>query len=95
MKIYIPGPHGELVLQKGLRIVVEFADGESFELTDSPQPIPVEIPHGIHVWGGRESAPELPCEETQQRTENPGLYPLADNLIHVFAYKLAQINTVL
>lgn len=177
MKIYIPGPYGELVLQKGLRIVVEFADGESLELTDSPQPIPAEIPHGIHVWGGRmpsqtseetktsplnitpvaangmiiaprraktpgavgiamfivddagslqpvkdnkvvielqngktiefmedyakegllvwggrEPDPELSFEETQQRTESLGLYPLAGNLIHVFAYQLAQIN---
>ena len=53
MNIYITGHNGELALQQGDSVVVEFDNGKSLELAESPQPLPAEIPDGIHIWGGR------------------------------------------
>ena len=44
MKIYIIDQNGDLTLQNGRSIVVEFADGKSLELAGSPQPLPEGIP---------------------------------------------------
>lgn len=51
MKIYIIDQNGDLTLQNGRSIVVEFADGKSLELAGSPQPLPEGIPEGLHIWG--------------------------------------------
>lgn len=175
MKIYTTTPGGELILHDGIRIIIEFEQGQTLELAGSPQSLPAEIPDGIEIWGGRiptetstdvvtsrlnitptaangitvsphnentphsavvaisiadedgrltpiqnkkvvlalangktvevmedygqkglliwggcEPNPDLPFEEIKARTECLGLYPIAANVVHVFAYKLAS-----
>lgn len=173
MNLYITDSNGDLALQDGHSVVAKFDDGKTLELTDSPQPLPAEIPEGIHIWGGRmppgesdtafsplnvmpiaangviialqhenrstsgeitlfitqedgalrpvkegkvlmtlrngktvevmadyakkglliwggrEPIPGLPLEETRQRTESLGIFPLASNVVHLFPYQLA------
>lgn len=163
MDIFIVSEQGDLVLQQGNRVVVEFDNGTCLELAASATPLPATIPEGLYIrgvnehhaplaitpvaangiivalgqqdpggmtmsitddenrrlpvannkvvvrlnngksvevmadyanrglliWGGREPVPGLPMEEVKARTESLGLYPLASNLVHLFAYKLA------
>ncbi len=74
MNLYITDPNGDLVLQNGSRIVVEFDDGKTLELTDSPQPLPAEIPEGIHLWGGR-----MPSETDYTGCSQLNMIPVAAN----------------
>lgn len=53
MKIYIIDQNGDLALQNGRSIVVEFADGKSLELAGSPQPLPEESLTGS-IFGAAE-----------------------------------------
>ncbi|EIQ79982.1 MULTISPECIES: hypothetical protein [Citrobacter] len=75
MKIYIIDQNGDLALQNGRSIVVEFADGKSLELAGSPQPLPEGIPDGIHIWGGR-----IPYQTSEEvKTSQLDFKPVAAN----------------
>ncbi|MDG5474798.1 hypothetical protein P8R94_03765 [Citrobacter freundii] len=75
MKIYIIDQNGDLTLQNGRSIVVEFADGKSLELAGSPQPLPEGIPEGLHIWGGR-----IPYQTSEEvNTSQLDFKPVAAN----------------
>jgi hypothetical protein len=79
MKIFIAQKSGDLTLHKGKSIVIEFDDGETLELAESPEHLPPSIPDGVYVWGGRE-----PSEETARVKESQvNITPVAANGIIV------------
>lgn len=49
MNIFLVSEQGELVLQKGSQLIVEFANGMRLELSESPTPLPPTIPHGLSI----------------------------------------------
>lgn len=49
MNIFLVSKQGELVLQKGSRLIVEFHRGLRLELFESPTPLPPTIPHGLSI----------------------------------------------
>lgn len=75
MNLYITDQKGGLALQQGGSIVVEFDNGKTLELAEGPQPLPAEIPDGIHIWGGR-----MPSFTTTDNTFSPlNIMPVASN----------------
>ena len=75
MNLYITDQKGGLALQQGSSIVVEFDNGKTLELAESPQPLPAEIPDGIHIWGGR-----MPSVTAADNTFLPlNIVPVASN----------------
>lgn len=75
MNLYLIDQKGGLALQQGGSVVVEFDDGKTLELAESQQPLPAEIPDGIHIWGGR--MPSASSKETAFSTLN--VMPVASN----------------
>lgn len=49
MNIILVSEQGELVLQKGCRLIVEFDNGMWLELSESPTPLPPTLPHGLSI----------------------------------------------
>lgn len=49
MNIFLVSEQGELVLQKGSQLIVEFDNGMRLELSESPTPLPPTIPHGLSI----------------------------------------------
>ncbi|MGU9869736.1 hypothetical protein [Kluyvera ascorbata] len=75
MNLYITDQKGGLALQQGSSIVVEFDNGKTLELAESPQSLPAEIPDGIHIWGGR-----MPSVTAADNTFSPlNIVPVASN----------------
>lgn len=75
MNLYLIDQKGGLALQQGGSVVVEFDDGKTLELAESQQPLPTEIPDGIHIWGGR--MPSVSSTDTAFSTLN--IMPVASN----------------
>lgn len=85
MKIYMTGPDGDLILQKGRSIVVEFEHGQTLELAGNQSPLPPEIPDGFELWGGR-----IPTETSRDVvTSRLNITPVAANGITVSPYNEA------
>lgn len=82
--ISIADENGMLTPLKNPKAVLEFANGKTVEVMED------YARKGLLIWGGREPNPDLAFEEIKARTECLGLYPIAANVVHVFAYKLAS-----
>ncbi|MFP5595582.1 hypothetical protein [Kluyvera sp. 142486] len=75
MNLYLIDQKGGLALQQGGSVVAEFDNGKMLELAESQQPLPAEIPDGIHIWGGR--MPSASSADTAFSTLN--IMPVASN----------------
>lgn len=59
MKIYLSDRQGDLILQTGSSLMIEFAQGQRLDLTESPKPLPNAVPEGFRLTAGHETPSPL------------------------------------
>jgi hypothetical protein len=82
MDLFIFEQDGQLIPLTRKNVVIELNNGKTLEVVED------YAKKGLLVWGGREPVSGLTLNEAKERTESLGIYPLAANMIHVFACKL-------
>lgn len=83
MELFISEDNGHLIPLTSKNVVLELNNGKTLEVVED------YAKKGLLIWGGREPVSGLTLNEAKERTESLGIYPLAANMIHVFAYRLA------
>ncbi|MEW5561018.1 hypothetical protein AB1287_12335 [Enterobacter asburiae] len=82
MELFISEDSGHLIPLTSKNVVIELNNGKTLEVVED------YAKKGLLIWGGREPVSGLTLNEAKERTESLGIYPLAANMIHVFAYRL-------
>lgn len=80
MLIYDNNGHINPVINK--KVVIELNNGKTLEVLED------YAKRGLLIWGGREPVSGLSLEESKERTESLGIYPVAANVVHIFPFKL-------